>query len=128
MIDAMAGALVFTSKKRFLEMRRFYVEVLGLTPRSDRSGFVNFELQEQRLTIAVHSDVVGENQDPLHVMLNLTTPDIATAYQAAIERGARSMRAPEREKWGGYVATLLDPDGNVIQLLELPIISAQSER
>jgi uncharacterized glyoxalase superfamily protein PhnB len=29
-------------------------------------------------------------------------------------------RPPEREDWGGHVATLLDPDGNVVQLFQLP--------
>ena len=29
-------------------------------------------------------------------------------------------RAPEREEWGGWVATFADPDGNVLQLMQLP--------
>jgi len=27
---------------------------------------------------------------------------------------------PEREHWGGWIATLQDPDGNILQLLQLP--------
>jgi hypothetical protein len=29
-------------------------------------------------------------------------------------------RRPEREAWGGVVATFADPDGNTLQLMELP--------
>jgi predicted enzyme related to lactoylglutathione lyase len=29
-------------------------------------------------------------------------------------------RAPAREEWGGWVATFADPDGNVLQLMQLP--------
>lgn len=119
MIDGLAGVLVYTSVDRFPAMRKFYAEVLGLTPRSDRSGFVNFEWAEQRLTIATHSDLRSSNPSPLHVMINLATDDIAGAYAAAVSRGARSMRPPEREDWGGWVATLVDPDGNIVQLLQL---------
>ena len=28
-------------------------------------------------------------------------------------------RPPERESWGGLVATLRDPDGNFVQLLQM---------
>ena len=39
-------------------------------------------------------------------------------------------RAPEREEWGGWVATFADPDGNVLQLMQLPVtarrVSAES--
>ena len=29
-------------------------------------------------------------------------------------------REPAREDWGGWVATFADPDGNVLQLMQLP--------
>lgn len=120
MIDGLGGVLVYTSADRFAEMRRFYVDTLGLRPRSDRSGFVNFEFGEQRLTVAVHSEISAGNRDPLHVMINLITDDIDNTYRAAVVRGAQSLRPPEREKWGGEIATLQDPDGNVVQLMKLP--------
>jgi predicted enzyme related to lactoylglutathione lyase len=30
------------------------------------------------------------------------------------------IRQPEREQWGGWIATFKDPDGNILQLLQLP--------
>ena len=120
MIDGLGGVLIYTSADRFAAMRRFYVGVLGLTPRSDRPGFVNFELREQRLTLAVHSEIDDANRDPLHVMINLVAEDIDSIHRAAVAQGTRSLRPPESEKWGGRIATLQDPDGNVVQLLQLP--------
>ena len=119
MIDGLGGVLLYTSAGRFASMRHFYVEVLGLAPRSDRTGFVNFEFGEQRLTVAVHSDVNCANQDPLHVMVNLTVNDVDSAYRTAVVGGARSLRPPEQEDWGGKIATLQDPDGNIVQLMQL---------
>lgn len=101
-------------------MRHFYVEVLGLTPRSDRTGFVNFEFGEQRLTVAVHSELSDVNPNPLHVMVNLIADDIRAAFDETVDRGALALRPPQAEKWGGKVATLQDPDGNIIQLIQLP--------
>jgi predicted enzyme related to lactoylglutathione lyase len=120
MIDGIAGILVYTSKERFAAMRHFYVDVLGLAPRSDRPGFINFEFGEQRLTVAVHSDVRDANRDPLHLMVNLAVSDIDAVYRSAVVRGAPSLRPPEKETWGGRIATLQDPDGNLIQLMQLP--------
>jgi predicted enzyme related to lactoylglutathione lyase len=119
MITGLAGVIIYTTAERYRAMRSFYVDVLGLDPRSDRDGFVNFELGEQRLTITVHSELVAPNTDPLHVMVNLATSDIHADFAAAVDAGARSLRPPERESWGGTVATLADPDGNIVQLLQV---------
>ena len=120
MITGLAGVIIYTTGGRFPEMRSFYVDVLGLVPRSDRDHFVNFELGDQRLTVTVHSELVGPATDPLHVMANLSSDDIEADYAGAIARGARALRPPEREDWGGVVATFTDPDGNIVQLLQLP--------
>ncbi len=120
MIRGLAGVIVYTTPDRFPAMRAFYVDALGLRPRSDRERFVNFELGKQRLTVTVHSDLDGGSLDPLHMMINLATDDIEADYEAAMAQGARSLRQPERESWGGIVATLADPDGNIVQLLEVP--------
>ena len=120
MITGLAGVIVYTTADRFEKMRSFYVDVLGLRPRSDREGFVNFELGAQRLTVTVHSELDGSATDPLRLMINLASDHIAADYDAAIDSGARSLRPPERESWGGVVATLADPDGNVVQLLATP--------
>ena len=120
MITGLAGVIIYTTAQCYEEMRSFYVEVLGLVPRSDRPNFVNFELGDQRLTITVHSELAGPTTDPLHMMINLATSDIHSDHAAAVDAGARSMRPPEQESWGGIVATLVDPDGNIVQLLQLP--------
>jgi uncharacterized glyoxalase superfamily protein PhnB len=125
MIKGLGGVLVFTSAARFTAMRAFYVDALGLVPRSDRQGFVNFELGDQRLTVAVHSEINDINHDPLHTMINLVTNDVHAAYAAAVESGAVSLRPPDAEKWGGIIATLQDPDRNIVQLMQLPIESGE---
>ena len=99
-----AGVLVFTSSERFDEMARFYRDVLGLPVRSDRPGFINF--------------VFGD--DPDRLMINFSTEDAASAVAHLVAAGVDIVRNAEREKWGGWVATFRDPDGNLLQLLEFP--------
>ena len=114
----LAGVLISTGFERFPAMRRFYVEILRLPVRSDRAGFVNFDLGGGRLTVATHSEVSGSNATPARLMVNLRVEDIEAIHRRLSASGVRFVRTPEREKWGGMVATLVDPDGNYLQLLE----------
>lgn len=120
MITGLAGVLVWTAPDRWAAMDRFYVDVLGLRPRNRRDGFVNFELGAQRLTVTTHDGVRGAAADPLRVMVNLEVDDIAAEHARLVTAGVAFTRAPEREPWGGWVATLADPDGNTLQLFQLP--------
>ena len=120
MIGALAGVIVWTAVDRWAAMDRFYVDVLGLLPRTRRNGFVNFELGAQRLTVTTHDAVSGAAREPARVMVNLETDDIVTEHARLLTAGVRFTRPPEREPWGGLVATFADPDGNTLQLFELP--------
>ena len=116
----LSGILVWTAEDRFKAMRDFYVNVLGLMPRSDRDRFVNFEWSCQRLTISVHEGVSYSNQEPLRLMINLEVTDIHATTERLRNHGVVFLRMPEKESWGGWVSTFHDPDGNTLQLLQLP--------
>lgn len=119
-IAGLAGVLVWTEAARYAAMRDFYVDTLGLKPRSDRPKFVNFEWGEQRLSISTHEGVTGANEDPLRQMINLTVSDIQATAIALEARGVQFSRPPEQEPWGGWITTFEDPDGNTLQLLQTP--------
>lgn len=119
-IEGLAGVLVWTEADRFPAMARFYRDTLGLTSRSDKSDFINFDWNGVRLSVGVHAGVRGASREPLRVMLNLTVTDIQAAHARLATAGVVFSRAPEREEWGGWVATFADPDGNILQLMQLP--------
>ncbi|MGH8924516.1 MAG: VOC family protein [Acidimicrobiia bacterium] len=114
----MVGVIVHTSEAGFEEMRRFYTEILGLEPRSDRSGFTNFEWRGFRLTLHLHDRVRGASTDPDRVLLNFGVDDVATWHERLQLAGVPCPRRPSPEPWGGLVATYSDPDGNLIQLIQ----------
>lgn len=114
----LTGVLISTTAHRFDAMRSFYRDRLGLDPRSDRPGFVNFDFGHCRLTIAVHDGLGGEpSADPLRVMINFRVADIEAAVAKCDPDTV--IRWPEAEKWGGMVATVTDPDGNLVQFLQM---------
>ena len=53
-------------------------------------------------------------------MVNLGVADIRQVHKTLAARGVDFIRRPEKEHWGGWVATFSDPDGNVLQLLQQP--------
>jgi predicted enzyme related to lactoylglutathione lyase len=118
-VEGLAGGLVWTDATRFPAMARFYRDTLGLRPRTVKPDFINFDWAGVRLSIGVHDRVHGAAGDPLRVMLNLRVADIEAAAARLRAAGVVFTRQPEAEPWGGRVATFADPDGNVLQLLEV---------
>ena len=51
------------------------------------------------------------------VGVSLAVPDIFGAHKALTDRGVEFIAPPEKQPWGGVLAHLRDPDGNVITLL-----------
>ncbi|HKZ19962.1 MAG TPA: VOC family protein [Acidimicrobiia bacterium] len=114
----LVGVLIHTSEAGFPEMRRFYGEILGLKPRSEREGFINFEWGRLRLTLHLHDRVRGTAADPNRVLLNFEVDDLTTWHGQLEAAGTPCVRTPTAEPWGGEVATYSDPDGNLIQLIQ----------
>ena len=120
-IEGLAGVLIWTEGGRFEAMARFYRDRLGLAPRTSKPDFINFDWGGVRLSVGVHDGVRGQSRDPLRIMVNLAVDDIRAVHARLAGAGVVFTRPPEVEEWGGQVATFLDPDGNLIQLLELPV-------
>ncbi len=119
-ITDLTGVLIHTTAARHVAMRDFYIETLGLEPRSDRDGFVNFDFGGRRLTIALHDGVEGSTDERFRIMINFEVEDIENVFARLVAHGAPAIRRPSPESWGGLVATSADPDGNLIQLMEFP--------
>jgi catechol 2,3-dioxygenase-like lactoylglutathione lyase family enzyme len=118
MIDGVSGIIIWTGNLN--RMVEFYRDILGFPVHSERPNFVAFEWGDMRLSIGTHSEVSGPIREPHRIMINFATGDIHNVYETLTEKGVRFIRPPEREHWGGWVATFYDPDGNILQLLEQP--------
>lgn len=116
MVKGITGVIIWTANTE--RLAGFYRDVLDMEPVSQREGFIAFQFGDMRFTISDHSEVEGGAKDPLRIMVNLAVDDIHSEYQRLRGKGVEFLRQPEKEHWGGYVATFKDPDGNVLQLLQ----------
>ena len=99
-------------------LARFYGEVLGL-PRIGKYRDPVFAAAGGFIRILDHSEISGPTREPARAQINLFVDDVETEFARIAGHGVDVLREPERESWGGLVATLRDPDGNYVQLLEL---------
>ena len=98
-------------------LAHFYGDVLGL-PRRTKSHDPVFEVAGSYIRILDHSGVRGASADPARMQINLFVDDVRAEWRRLSGQGVVFVREPQAEPWGGLVATMTDPDGNYVQILE----------
>jgi len=116
MIIDIIGINIWTNN--FNKMSEFYKCYLNLNVHSSKSNWISFEYFNFRLNIGTHSKVNNKNNDSYRTMLNFSTNNIHDLYNSLSKNRVEFIRKPEKEEWGGWVATFYDPDKNILQLLQ----------
>jgi catechol 2,3-dioxygenase-like lactoylglutathione lyase family enzyme len=98
--------------------RRFYGDVLELRETSAAPGWAVFDIDGKNLVVEkVPSD------DPEHglvgrfLAVSFDVDDIGAAYRDLTAKGVSFVEPPEKQVWGGTLAFLRDPDGNILTLV-----------
>jgi predicted enzyme related to lactoylglutathione lyase len=116
MIKGLAGATIWSEDlDRLLP---FYRDVLGLTVTVESPGFVLLANPgTPALALGTHSEVRGRNADPARHMVGLTSDDVDADWKRLKDAGVEFIEKPT--DYGDVrLATLKDPDGNLVQLLQ----------
>ena len=115
MIGEIVGAVIWTDN--FDQMVNFYSYLIK-AKHTKHNDFVSFKLGNTKLGIGKHSKVKGKSSDAYRLMLHFEVDDIQYEYRRLSEYGVTFLRPPEKEHWGGFVATLQDIDNNILQLIQ----------
>ena len=98
--------------------RRFYGDVLELRETSAAPDWAVFDIDGKNLVIErVPPD------DPEHglvgrfLAVSFDVDDIEAAYRDLTAKGVSFADPPEKQVWGGTLAFLRDPDGNILTLV-----------
>jgi catechol 2,3-dioxygenase-like lactoylglutathione lyase family enzyme len=95
-------------------LRAWYVETLGVQP--DVDGFLDFG--HVGVLADGRDDVAPRAAEPGRVIINYHVPDIHKAAQRLEERGVTWVSGVEYRDAGLWFATVEDPDGNYVQLIQ----------
>jgi predicted enzyme related to lactoylglutathione lyase len=91
-----------------------YAALLGVAPQADSPYYVGFEAEGQHIGLVPG----GGPQGMTSPVAYWHVPDIDTKLAEVIDAGA-TMKEPAHDVGGGrMVATVTDPDGNVLGLLQ----------
>lgn len=102
-------------------MVAFYRDVIGLTVKEEfgPGAFMAGSADFIALIIESHDAVTGPSKEPERVILNFLVDD-AHAEQARLKGlGVAFTRDASEDPGFGIVATFLDPDGNLCQLMQM---------
>ncbi|MCA9380703.1 VOC family protein [Candidatus Dojkabacteria bacterium] len=115
------------------ELVKFYQDVLELEQVSKTDipaqnglekdyGYTLKISENNNLWIGHHSEITGQNKDPMRRMINLNTDEVQKWFEKVKAAGCKIIQEPiltpfATEENPIYVCTWLDPDGNCWQFM-----------
>lgn len=97
----------------------FYTDTLEMKPVLITDGWAQFATGQAQLALEQVDPADPESGESVgrFVGVSLSVDDIHAAFETLKSRGVSFLGAPEVMPWGGVLAHLRDPDGNVLTLL-----------
>jgi len=117
MIKKFAGASVWSEDLN--NLLPFYRDVLGLKVIHESPGFVVFgedQPDSATLGLGTHSEVHGRNSDSARHMVGFESDDLNADWQRLKGAGVEFIEDPTDYGGDMSIATLKDPEGNLVQL------------
>lgn len=96
----------------------FYRDVVGLAP-FPAIGPNGLQVTETGfLHVDTHSETHGPTAEPNRILIDFWVEDVRAERARMEAAGARFFRKEGVEFWGGVISACLDPDGNIVQLIQ----------
>ena len=95
-------------------LRDWFCAAFNCTP--DRYGFIDFGMTS--ILIDGRTDVAPANREPGRYILNFHVDD-ARSSAAHLDALGVSWLVPVEDRGNGLFGTLIDPDGNYLQIIQL---------
>ncbi|MBI2766378.1 MAG: VOC family protein [Chloroflexi bacterium] len=119
MITGLGGSTIWSSDVN--NLLPFYRDIVGLTPGVTAPGFALFGDQAApALAVGTHSEVRGRASDPYRHIVGLNSTDIHGDTARLKAAGVEFIEDPNDQGDGFFLATFVDPEGNLIQLYQFP--------
>ncbi|MEX0784886.1 MAG: VOC family protein [Dehalococcoidia bacterium] len=117
MITRLTGATIWSHDLQ--NLLPFYRDTLGLPVGIESPEFVvlGHETNGARLALGTHSEVNGRASDPYRHFVELGSDNLDADFERLSAVGVEFIERPT--DYGGLrIATLKDPEGNLVQLFE----------
>lgn len=94
----------------------FYGQVLGLDEKYRFPTYAGFECGGVEIGLIPGREKPADPEGPC---VDFLVRDVDEAYRALRDRGVRFLEEPHDTPWGSRIAVFTDPDGHLLQLLQI---------
>jgi len=103
--------------------KHFYADTLGLrlVAGNLEHGYAVFNAGSLQLVVESVSDDAPDEEQILvgrFTGLSFAVPDVQQTYRSLVAAGVQFTGEPEKQFWGGTLATFKDPAGNELQVVQ----------
>jgi predicted enzyme related to lactoylglutathione lyase len=123
MLKQLMGATIWSEDIN--NLLAFYRDVLGLKVANEQPGFVSFGEPADGggytgayLGLGTHSEVKGKVRDAYRHMIGIESDDVDADFTRLKAAGVEFIEQPTTYGDELRIATLKDPEGNIVQLLQ----------
>jgi catechol 2,3-dioxygenase-like lactoylglutathione lyase family enzyme len=95
----------------------FYEETLGLTKKYEYSSYAGFQCGGVEIDLSTGRKEKGRLEDAPSV--EFIVDDVDVAYKTLKRKGVKFVKEPHDEPWGGRESSFLDPDGNLLEIVQI---------
>lgn len=102
--------------------KRWYTELLGIEPYFQRPGYCEFRLGDYQHELGLIDSKYApfDTQIPAGALMYWHVDDVHATFQRLLSMGASQLEAP-RDRGHGYItASVVDPFGNVLGIMQNP--------
>ena len=115
MIKSVWGVTLSVSNLK--EAIDFYEKTLGLDKKYEYSSYAGFQCGGVEVGLRPCRKEKGRIEDAPSV--EFLVDNVDTIYETLKKKGVRFVKEPHEEPWGGREASFLDPDGNLLEIVQL---------
>lgn len=97
---------------------KFYEETLGLEKKYEYSSYVGFECGGVEVGLIPKLEE-RQKVSPLSPAVEFLVDDVEKTYNELKKKGVKFVKELHEEPWGGRQATFTDPDGNILEIVQI---------
>jgi catechol 2,3-dioxygenase-like lactoylglutathione lyase family enzyme len=97
---------------------KFYEEILGLEKKYEYASYVGFECGGVEIGL-IPKPKEGQKSSLLSPSVELLVDDVDKVYDELKRKRVKIIKELHDETWGGREATFTDPDGNILEIVQI---------
>ncbi|MEM2947304.1 MAG: VOC family protein [Candidatus Bathyarchaeia archaeon] len=97
---------------------QFYEGILGLEKKYEYSSYVGFECGGVEIGL-IPKLKKGEHVAPISPSVEFLVDDVEKSYNELKSKNVNFVKELHEEPWGGKQATFTDPDGNILEIVQI---------